>query len=125
MFPHGSTYSGHATCCAAALANLEVLQRDGLVHRARELERPFHERLSQLEAHPLVSEVRGGLGLMAAVALRDRELVARLWRRTREHGLLTRMLPDGLALAPPLIVEDEHVELAVAALDAALSSMIA
>lgn len=128
-FAHGATYSGHATCCAAALANLDLLARDGLVHRARELEAPFHARLAELEAHPLVGEVRGGVGLMAAVALdpdllaRDSDAAPRFRALARDAGLLTRGLRDGVALAPPLIVESEHLELAVAALATALDSV--
>jgi putrescine aminotransferase len=128
-FAHGSTYSGHAACCAAALANLDLLERDGLVHRASELEGPFKSRLSALEAHPLVAEVRGGVGLMAAVVLEpellgtDPEAAGRLADLARDAGLLVRGLPDGVALAPPLIVEDEHVELAVTALATALDGL--
>ena len=128
-FAHGSTYSGHAACCAAALANLELLAADGLVYRARELESPFKARVSELESHPLVAEVRGGVGLMAAVALvpdllaRDSDAAARFERLAREAGLLVRGISDGVALAPPLVVEDEHVELAVAALAAALDGL--
>ena len=48
-FTHGITYSGHATCCAAALANLDLLAANDLVFRAREVERPFHARLAGLE----------------------------------------------------------------------------
>jgi adenosylmethionine-8-amino-7-oxononanoate aminotransferase len=128
-FAHGATYSGHATCCAAALANLDLLERDGLVHRARDLEQPFHSRLAELESHPHVGEVRGGVGLMAAVALdaelleRDPDAATRLRVLTRDAGLLTRGLRDGVALAPPLIVEDEHVELMVTALETALNGL--
>ena len=73
--------------------------------------------------------MRGGVGLMAAVALepevveRDPEAPRRLWLAAREAGLLTRSLRDGVALAPPLVVEDEHVELAVEALAAALETV--
>jgi putrescine aminotransferase len=128
-FAHGSTYSGHAACCAAALANLDLLAVDGLVHRARELEGPFEARLSELESHPLVAEVRGGVGLMAAVALApelladDADAASRFEWLAREAGLLVRGLADGVALAPPLVVEDEHVELAVAALATALDAL--
>jgi putrescine---pyruvate transaminase len=128
-FAHGSTYSGHAACCAAALANLDLLAVDGLVHRARELESPFRARLAELESHPLVAEVRGGVGLMAAVALApelladDADAASRFERLAREAGLLVRGLADGVALAPPLVVEDEHVELAVAALATALDAL--
>ena len=129
-FAHGATYSGHATCCAAALANLDVLERDGLVYRAREIEVGFYGKLAELEAHPLVAEVRGGVGLMAAVALapdlleRDPDAAGRLRILARDEGLLTRGLRDGVALAPPLIVEDEHVDLAVAALLSALEGLV-
>ena len=128
-FSHGATYSGHATCCAAALANLDLLQRDDLVYRAGKLEAGFYASLATLEAHPLVGEVRGGVGLMAAVALepevieRDPDTASRFARGAREAGLLTRGLRDGVAIAPPLIVEDEHIEMAVAALGEALDSL--
>ncbi|MFN2627955.1 MAG: aspartate aminotransferase family protein [Gaiellaceae bacterium] len=128
-FAHGATYSGHATCCAAALANLDLLARDGLVHRARELEAGFYAWLADLESHPLVGEVRGSVGLMAAVALepelraRDADAAGRFGLLARDAGLLTRGLRDGVAVAPPLIVEDEHVELAVAALRTALDHL--
>jgi adenosylmethionine-8-amino-7-oxononanoate aminotransferase len=129
-FAHGATYAGHATCCAAALANLDLLARDDLVHRARDLEAGFHAALATLTGHPAVADVRGGVGLMAAVVLEpdrvvaDAGLGAAFWRAAREQGLLTRGLPDGVALAPPLIVEDEHVQLAVDALAAALDTIV-
>jgi adenosylmethionine-8-amino-7-oxononanoate aminotransferase len=130
-FYHGPTYSGHATCCAAALANIELLERDDLVGRARELETGFHAQVASLESHELVAEVRGGLGLMTAVALSPELLEAssgapgRLLELARDEGLLTRRIPDGLALAPPLIVEDEHVDYAVRALGRALDRLAA
>jgi putrescine aminotransferase len=128
-FAHGATYSGHATCCAAALANMDLLERDDLVHRAHELERGFYTQLKTLETHANVGAVRGGIGLMAAVALQPALLedqpdaAARLGRLAREAGLLTRGLADGVAVAPPLIVEDEHVQLAIAALAHALDAL--
>jgi len=111
LFAHGSTNCGHATCCAAALANLDVLARDDLVHRALELEADFHTMLNELAGHPLVGEVRGGVGLMAAVALAhdvvdaDPGAPSRFVDCAREAGVLSRGLRDGLALAPPLLIE--------------------
>jgi adenosylmethionine-8-amino-7-oxononanoate aminotransferase len=128
-FSHGATYSGHPACCAAALANLDLLARDGLVHRARELEGPFHDALRKLEAHPLVREVRGGVGLMAAVALDPvavadvGEAATELWAGARAAGLLTRWLWDGVAIAPALTVEDADVAEAVAALEVGLAAV--
>ncbi len=128
-FLHGATYSGHPTCCAAALANIDLLERDGLVFRAREIEGHYHARLRETESHPLVAEVRGGVGLMAAVALdperiaADPGLAMRLWRAARAHGLLSRWVPDGVAIAPPLIVEDTHLDEILASLHGALDEI--
>lgn len=128
-FAHGATYSGHATCCAAALANLDLLAQDDLVHRARLLEHEFHHRLAALEGNPLVAQVRGGIGLMAAVALEPTLLCAHahasrhLWHAARDAGLLTRLIPDGIALAPPLIIERDQLDAAVAAIETALARL--
>ena len=128
-FYHGPTYSGHATCCAAALANIELLERDDLVGRAQRLEADLFSRVAELSSHELVGEVRGGVGLMAGVGLAPALLESmpsasgRLLEGARDHGLLTRRIPDGVALAPPLIVEDEHVDFAVDALRQALDEL--
>jgi adenosylmethionine-8-amino-7-oxononanoate aminotransferase len=66
---------------------------------------------------------------MAAVVLerelldRDADAATRFMLLAREAGLLTRGLWDGVAVAPPLVVEDEHLELAVAALETALDAL--
>ncbi|MER7080750.1 aspartate aminotransferase family protein, partial [Saccharopolyspora kobensis] len=62
VFRHGATYSGHPTVAAAALANLDILEREKLLQRADELERPLHQALLPLADHPAVGEVRGGVG---------------------------------------------------------------
>src|SRR5436190_5179986 len=72
MFRHGPTYAGHPTCCAAALANLDVIEHEGLLDRGRELEVELAEALRPLASHELVSEVRCGIGALVGVAL-DRE----------------------------------------------------
>src|SRR4051812_48909117 len=68
---HGATYAGHATCCAAALANLDILENEGLTPRGQELEGPLRDALAPLEEHELVAEVRAGTGFLAAVELDD------------------------------------------------------
>jgi adenosylmethionine-8-amino-7-oxononanoate aminotransferase len=114
-FAHGVTYAGHATCCAAAMANLDLLERDGLVSRGRDLERPLLDALAGLAGHPLVAEVRGGIGLLGAVGLapdllEDRATApADLYRLVREAGVLVRPVSDGVAVSPPLTVEPAHL----------------
>src|SRR5919109_2189521 len=61
MWRHGYTYSGHATVAAAALANMAIIEREGLCRRALELEDLLLDALAPLVEHPLVEEVRGGL----------------------------------------------------------------
>jgi len=117
MFRHGATYSGHPTCCAAALANLDVLERDGLVTRAKELEGELAAVLGPLQDHGEVAEVRAGLGLIAGVelardALRvDPGAVASVVRTAREHGVIVRPLGSAVAVSPPLTVRSEHLAL--------------
>jgi adenosylmethionine-8-amino-7-oxononanoate aminotransferase len=129
-FAHGATYAGHAAACAAADANLDLLARDGLVHRAHELEEPFHRRLVDAVAgHPLVGDVRGAIGLMAAVVLapdllaHDEGAASRFRDLARGHGVLTRGLVEGVALAPPLVVDDHELELIAEGLAAALDDL--
>jgi putrescine---pyruvate transaminase len=128
-FRHGPTYSGHATCCAAALANIALLERDGLIERGRELEGTLLDALRPLEAKPSVAEVRGGTGLMAAVALTDDALsehpdaVARVVMGARDEGVLVRGLGQAVAVSPPLTVEEEHFRLIAAGIEAGLARL--
>ena len=73
MMTHGFTYSGHATCCAAANANLAIIERENLPKLAAETGAYMLEQLQELLRYPVVAEVRG-LGLAVAVDLcRDRD----------------------------------------------------
>ena len=115
MFRHGATYAGHPTCCAAALANLDVMEREGLITRARELEGELAAVLEPLADHDQVAEVRAGLGLLAAVELTpealgaDPRVLAKVVRGAREHGVLVRALVSSIAVSPPLTVQSEHL----------------
>jgi putrescine---pyruvate transaminase len=117
-FRHGQTYAGHATCCAAGLANIEILEREGLIERGRTLERPLLDALLPLVDHPLVAEVRGGTGMMAAVELkaevreRRRSAVNDAYVAVRDHGKVF-MRPGlvALAVSPPLTITEEEIGL--------------
>jgi putrescine aminotransferase len=126
---HGATYAAHATCCAAGLANLALLERDGLIERGRALEEPLLAALAPFAEHPAVAEVRGGVGLLAAVELssdlRDRvpDAVARVAMAARAKGVLVRTLGQGVAVSPPLTVQEEHFELIAEAIEAGLAAL--
>jgi len=128
-FRHGPTYAGHPAACAAALANLDLLERDGLLARGLEHEDDLLDALAPLSTHALVAEVRGGTGLMAAVEL-DEELLTRhptavvdAAMAARAHGVLVRPLATALAVSPPLTATEEHFELITDALSVALDAV--
>ena len=128
-FRHGPTYAGHPTCAAAALANIDILEREGLLERGRELETEIAEALQPLASHPLVGEVRAGIGALAAVAfmpegLAERpDLVYRVTAQARERGVLVRPLGDAVAVSPPLVIEREEVALLGSVLGEALDAV--
>jgi adenosylmethionine-8-amino-7-oxononanoate aminotransferase len=129
FFRHGATYSGHASCCAAALANIEILERENLIGRGAELEQTLFDALSPLVDHPLVGEVRGGTGLMAAVELDAAALasgvqVAHVSTALRERGVLARPLGRAVAVSPPLTVQGEHIGLIAEAMQEALDAVL-
>jgi adenosylmethionine-8-amino-7-oxononanoate aminotransferase len=131
MIRHGQTYAGHAAVCAAGLANLAILEREGLIPRGEELETELYGALAPLAEHPLVGEVRGGVGLMAAVELAadlleaDHGAATKLYRGVRSHGVLTRAHARGLAISPPLIVTVEQIQEIAGAVRAALDDLAA
>ncbi len=126
---HAFTYSGHPTCCAVALKNLEILEREGLVERAAALGRRLLDGLQGLYEFDCVGEVRG-LGLMAAVELvADREskapanLGAKVQRACQERGLLLRAVGDILEMAPPYVIREEEVDRMVQILGDAIAEV--
>jgi putrescine aminotransferase len=131
MFRHGATYAGHPTCCAAALANIEILEREGLVTRGRELEGELMDALAPLREHEACGEIRGGLGLAAAVDLTPELLqsvpgaMGKYSAAIRAAGVLLRPQATGVAIGPPLIVERAHLDEIAAAVRAGLDAVAA
>jgi putrescine---pyruvate transaminase len=125
-FRHGPTYSGHPTVCAAALANLDIMEREGLLERGNELEGEMAAALAPLADHALVGEIRAGIGALGAVAFsRDAlaeapDLAQRTFAAARERGVLVRGLADAVALSPPLVITREQVDRAAEVIGVAL-----
>jgi putrescine aminotransferase len=116
---HGATYSGHPAACAAALANLDILEGEGLLERALELEGELHAALRTLGDHPLVTEVRGGVGVLGALELdpdrvgADATLPARVAKAVRVRGVLVRPMVSAVGFSPPLTLRPEHLDVLV------------
>jgi adenosylmethionine-8-amino-7-oxononanoate aminotransferase len=119
----GATYSGHAACAAAALANLDILEGEGLVTRGQELEGALADVLRPLEDHPLVAEVRAGTGLLGAIELPP-TLVPSVYANLVERGVLVRAVGSGIAVSPPLIIAQDELDLLGATLREALDATL-
>jgi putrescine aminotransferase len=127
VFRHGYTYSGHATACAAGLAVMDILERDGLIERAAELEKEIFDALAPLEELDVVATVRGGVGALAAIQLDvgdDDTLPARAATACRETGVITRAVGGGgLQVSPPLIMTSDQVDEMAALFNEGLSGL--
>jgi len=131
VFRHGYTYSGHATACAAAMANLDLIEGEGLVARVRELEPVLAEALHRLAGAPLVGEVRT-VGLTGAVELSEEVLAAdpgvveRVVAVARGHGVLTRALRGrALQVSPAFVITSSEIDAIVDGFGAALGDVAA
>jgi adenosylmethionine-8-amino-7-oxononanoate aminotransferase len=144
FFQHGHTYLGHPVACAAALAVQQVIERDGLLAKVRTRGESLARRLTgRFRDHPHVGDIRGR-GLFWTVELvRDRssqapfEPAAQVHARVKQEGMARGLMTypmggtidgragDHILLAPPFIVEEEHLEMIVDRLHAAIDAAIA
>ena len=120
-FAHGYTYSGHPVAAAAAMANLDIIEGEGLVQNAATVGAYLQESLRQaFTDHPLVGEVRG-VGLIAGIELvQDKEtkqphdpslaVARRLHELLMDEGLICRAVFSTLTFSPPLILSRENVD---------------
>ena len=110
VWRHGYTYSGHAAGAAAALVNLDIIEREGLLDRALALESELVSVLGPLASHDLVTEVRGGTGALAAVQLVE-GLAPRAAAALRGEGVLSRALANGaLQVSPPFVTTRDDLD---------------
>jgi adenosylmethionine-8-amino-7-oxononanoate aminotransferase len=121
---HGFTHSGHPVACAVGLANIEAIEREGLLARVREASELLADLVAPLRELPGVGEVRQS-GLMVGIELVADEASRKRWpveaergRRAavaaRDRGLLTRaLLDDVLCFAPPFTISEELMERSV------------
>jgi putrescine aminotransferase len=137
-FNHGYTYSGHPVACAVALANIELIEREGLVEQVKNDTGPYlAERFEELNAHPLVGVAEtcgfvGGLTLVknkGTQAPFDADLGVGLICRGHcfTNGLIMRAVGDRMIISPPLVMTrsqiDELMGLIRTCLDATLADL--
>jgi adenosylmethionine-8-amino-7-oxononanoate aminotransferase len=131
---HAYTYSGHPTSSAVALANIDIIEGEGLVQRAAETGNRLLEGLHTLDDLDGVGDVRG-LGLMTAVELvadkaskapfpADAKVGPRMHQEMVQRGLFTRMRGEVVCLAPPLVTTAEQVDRIVETLHDAIPAAL-
>jgi adenosylmethionine-8-amino-7-oxononanoate aminotransferase len=130
VFRHGYTYSGHAGAAAAALANLDILEAEGLVARVAALEPVLDREIRRLEGTRGVGEVRT-VGLTAAVAFEpsllaaDATLPERAVAAALRHGVATRVLRGhALQVSPPFVISESEIRQMVDGLGAAIEDVV-
>jgi acetylornithine aminotransferase len=118
---HGSTFGGNPVACAAALAVLEVIQRDGLLAHVAQVGEQLTTAIEAVR-HPLVAGVRGR-GLWLAIVL-TAEAAGQVEQAARQAGFLVNAVqPDAIRLAPPLILSADQARQFTGALPAILDAV--
>ena len=131
---HAFTYSGHPTCCAVALKNIEILEREALIDRAAKSGARMLEELRTLESLDGIGNVRG-LGMMAAVeVVADKAtkqqfpaeigMTQKLTDALLDRGLYTRVAMDCICVAPPLVTSDAQIDRIVGIIGETVSAVV-
>ena len=122
LFSNGYTYSGHPVSCAAALKNIEIFEREGLLEHVRTVTPHFQARLRDLAKYEIVGDARG-VGLIGCIEgaaapgmteerrlAVDKEFGARVDAKCDEMGLIVRPLINMCVFSPPLIITEAQID---------------
>jgi putrescine aminotransferase len=116
---HGYTYSGHAAACAAGLANLAIIEREGLLDEAHRVGARLGEGLRALADDGTIDHARGVVAVWAAGLRADQDAIA-VRDRMLDDGVITRAIgADTLTFCPPLVTTDAQIDRIVDTLAAA------
>ena len=124
--PHGYTYSGHPVAAAAAMATLDIYREEDLFARAAAMAEPFERAVHSLQGARHVIDIRN-LGLVAGIELAPGAMPGArgtaMLQACFEAGLMIRVTGDTIALSPPLILEETHLDQIVQTLRDALAGL--
>jgi putrescine aminotransferase len=119
---HAYTYSGHPTCCAVGIKNVEIMEKERLWERAAVMGKRLHEGLhAAFDDHPNLGDIRSGKGLLAAVELvedkatkkmfdPDKKIGPRLMQEMTKRGLVTRARLENIFFSPPLVITEAELD---------------
>ena len=112
IFRHGYTYSGHATACAAATANIDILKSQRLLPRVQDLVGQLHTHVDGMRQISGVREIRqeAYLAALAFDTTADPQLPQRVVAAARRNGVLTRIIAgDSIQISPPFVISDAEL----------------
>ncbi|MBI2780705.1 MAG: aspartate aminotransferase family protein [Chloroflexi bacterium] len=131
VFRHGYTYSGHSGAAAAAIANLDIIERERLVERVATLEPILDTAVRRLQGAPMVGETRT-VGLTAAVAIKpailekDPATVEKVVAASLHHGVASRVLRGhAVHISPPFVITEQQIDAMVDGIGNALEDVAA
>ncbi|HMB75270.1 MAG TPA: aminotransferase class III-fold pyridoxal phosphate-dependent enzyme, partial [Kiloniellaceae bacterium] len=120
MFLHGMTYSSHPACAAAALANIAILEREGIPERVLSTGKRFENGLRGLERHDIVGQVRGSHFMVGVEFVKDKAskdvfdddaaVGKRVASEAQQRGLIVRPLANMVIFSPPLILTEAQID---------------
>jgi putrescine aminotransferase len=126
MLTHGFTYSGHPVCCAAALKNIEIMEREDLCGHIREVGPYLEQQLATLMDLDIVGDVRGSHFMMCVENVANKETKEllpdeigvgnRIAEAAQKRGVLVRPIAHLNVLSPPLILDKGQIDTLVAVL---------
>lgn len=119
-FMHGMTYSGHPACCAAALANIAIIESEGICEHVQTVGPYFEQTLKQLGDLDIVGDVRGSHFMIGLEFVRNRQskeafadavgIGTRVAMKAQARGLIVRPLGHMIVLSPPLILDRGQID---------------
>lgn len=132
-YTSGFTYSGHPVCCAAALKNIEILERENILANVHDVGAYFEERLQSLRELPTVGDVRGSKLMMCVENVADKASKAlhpdelnigkRIANRAEELGLIVRPIGPLNVMSPPLTITRKEADFIVEKLGQAIADV--
>ena len=120
-FRHGFTYNGHPVGAAVGLANLEIIEREGLLDRASATGERMLAGLRELEGLPAVAEVRG-VGLMLGIEIEGAD-AGRVAAGAMGSGIIVRATGNKVVMSPPLVITPEQGDRIVAVVGEELAKL--
>ena len=114
-FSNGFTYSGHPVCAIAALKNIEIIEREGILEHVQNVAPLFQKRLAALEDFPIIGDARGK-GLVGCIecidsdnGVKDDLIASKIDLHCQELGLIVRPIHNMCVFSPPLIITESQI----------------